>query len=202
MRHEGPPLEHLLRRLAECPPDFLPAAAGGDDLPVAVPAVVGDLLRDLGGGRPEPGRLESFRRLQQNPGDPKARNQARLALVACWLLHDPWFVLQRRFAAPVLAFLERGLAGIAGFVQAERFIDDADRREELVRTALAALDLRPQGESEPQARDRRTTLDSVERAAVLEKTRAAEERARKERQVREAMARKAAQEAAASYGRE
>ena len=97
------------------------------------------------------------------------------------------------------AFLERGLAGLAALVQAERFVDDPDRREELARAALAALDLRPQGETEPQARDRRTTLDSVERHAVLQKTRAAEERAR---QVREAMARKAAQEAAASYGRE
>jgi len=199
VRHEGPSLVRLLRRLAECPPEFLPLAAAGEELPVVVPAVVGDLLRDLAGRRPETRQLESFRRLQAQSADPQQRNRARLALVACWLLHDPWFLQQRRFAAQALAFLERGLTGLAALVQAERFVDDPDRREELVRVALAALDLRPQGETEPQARDRRTTLDSVERHAVLQKTRAAEERAR---QVREAMARKAAQEAAASYGRE
>ena len=199
MRHEGPPLEQLLRRLAECPPDFLPAARAGEELPTAVPAVVGDLLRDLGGGSPEQRQLESLRRLQAKGADPKLRNQARLVLVACWLLHDPWFLQRRRFAAGAQAFLERGLVALAALVQAERFVDDPDRREELARAALAALDLRPQGETEPQARDRRTTLDSVERHAVLQKTRAAEVRTR---QVREAMARKAAQEAAASYGRE
>jgi hypothetical protein len=199
VRHEGPPLEQLLRRLAECPPDFLPVAAAGEATPASLPAVAGDLMRDLGEARPDPRRLESFRRLQQKGGDAKTRNQARLVLVACWLLHDPWFLRQGRLAAAALVFLERGLVALAPLVQAERFVDDPDRREELARAALAALDLRPQGESEPQARDRRTTLDSVERHAVLQKTRAAEERAR---QVREAMARKAAQEAAASYGRE
>ena len=199
MRHEGPPLERLLRRLAECPPDFLPTAAGGEGPPAVVPAVVGDLLRDLGGARPDPLQLEGFRQLLPGGADARLRNHARLVLVACWLLHDPWFLQQRSFAAGAQAFLERGLTALAALVQAERFVDDPDRREELVRAALAALGLRPLGESEPQARDRRTTLDSIERAAVLQQTRAAEERAR---QVREAMARKAAQEAAASYGRE
>ena len=198
MRHEGPPLEQLLRRIAECPADFLAVAAGGG--PQAfLPAVVGELLRDLGEGRPDPRQLESFNRLRAQGADPKLRNQGRIVLVACWLLHDPWFLQQRRFAAAAHAFLDRGLVALAALVQAERFVNDPDRREELARAALAALDLRPQGETEPQARDRRTTLDSVERHAVLQKTRAAEERAR---QVREAMARKAAQEAAASYGRE
>jgi hypothetical protein len=199
VRHEGPPLEQLLRRLAECPPDFLPAAGAAGAEAAHVPAVVGDLMRDLGGGRPDPRLLAGFRKLQPGAADAKVRNQARLVLVACWLLHDPWLLQQRRFAAAAHAFLERGLTALAALVQAERFVDDPDRREELSRAALAALDLRPQGESEPQARDRRTTLDSVERHAVLQKTRAAEERAR---QVREAMAAKAAQEAAASYGRE
>jgi hypothetical protein len=43
------------------------------------------------------------------------------------------------------------------------------------------------------------TLDSVERVKVIKAAREAEERAR---QVREEMARKAAEEAAATYGRE
>jgi hypothetical protein len=198
VRGEGPPLEQLLRRLVECPADFLPGAAAGVP-PPAVVAVVGDLLRDLGEAAPDQSRLGAFRKMQAAAADPRQGNGARLLLVASWLLHDRWFLAQRGFAEPASLFLERGLTELARLVQAERFVDDPDRREELARTALAALGLRPAGETPAQARDRLTTLDSVERAAVLEKTRAAEERAK---QVREAMARKAAQEAAASYGRE
>ena len=49
MHNEGPPLERLTRRLAECPADMLaePAIAAGRG--VHVPAVVSDLLSDLGG---------------------------------------------------------------------------------------------------------------------------------------------------------
>ena len=55
------------------------------------------------------------------------------------------------------------------------------------------------GESEAQAADRLNTLSSVERTHVIQETRAAQERVR---QVREAMKKKAAEEAAAAYGRE
>lgn len=198
MSREGPPLERLTRRLAECPADFLPGAAGGAQ-PPAVAAVVGDLLRDLGESLPEPRRLESFRKMQASVVDQKKGNEARLVLVAAWLLHDRWFLGRRGLDEPARRFLEFDLGSLARLVQAERFVDDPDRREELARRALAALELEPLGETPARARDRLATLDSVERAAVLEKTRAAEERAR---QVREAMARKAAAEAAASYGRE
>lgn len=192
MTHEGPQLERLLRRIAECPADVLPAAAESEPQP-ALAAVVGDLLRDLGAADVEAAALRAF------AAGAGSGNRARLVLVACWLLHDEWFVGERRFWRGAQEFLANGLTRLAGLVQAERFVADPDRREELARSALAALGLRPQGETPEQARDRLTTLDSVERAAVLEATRAAEERAR---QVREAMARAAAQEAAASWGRE
>ena len=198
VRHEGPPLEQLMRRLAECPPDFLAAAAPG--------RTAG--RRAGRGGRPaarprrrppEPRRLEGFRRLQAKPGDQKVRNQARIVLVACWLLHDPWFLRQRRLRPPRSPFWS-GASRACAAVQAERFVDDPDRREELARAALAALDLRPQGETEPQARDRRTTLDSVERArGAAEDPR--RRGARAGRCARRWRARRP-QEAAASYGRE
>ncbi len=62
---------------------------------------------------------------------------------------------------------------------------DADRREELARRALDALQILPQGESRSQAFGRLKTLDSVER------------------HIRQEMARKkVAADAAARYGRE
>ncbi len=49
MKEEGPPLETLVRRLADCPNDFLAEPRIGPAGVVSVPAVVADLLRDLGG---------------------------------------------------------------------------------------------------------------------------------------------------------
>jgi hypothetical protein len=88
-------------------------------------------------------------------------------------------------------------AHLAGLVRPDKFVSDPDRREELVRFCLAQLELRPLGETQSQAADRLTTLDSAERHRVLRATAAAERRAR---EVREAMARKQAQESASRYG--
>jgi uncharacterized protein YoxC len=61
------------------------------------------------------------------------------------------------------------------------------------------LGLRPGGESESQALDRLTTLNTAERQRVIRAAREAEERARA---IREAMAKKAAEEAADKWTRE
>lgn len=79
------------------------------------------------------------------------------------------------------------------------YVEDVDRREEFIRVALAAVDLRPQGETQIQAEDRLMTVSSFERKRVMEAARAAEERAA---QIREALARKAAEEAANKMSRE
>ena len=49
MESEGPALEGLLRRLAECPAEFLAEPRIGRSGQIEVAAVVSDLLRDLGG---------------------------------------------------------------------------------------------------------------------------------------------------------
>jgi hypothetical protein len=189
MNEEGPVLESLTRRLAECPPEFLAAPRGADGSGVIhVGAVVSDLLRALGGAPLQKGPAAGF-------GAGNA-NRLRLVLVACWLLYDEWFRAQRRHAG-ALEFLATGLNDCAGLVDAPNFVGDPDRREELARLCLRALGLRPAGETLAQARDRLNTLDSVERARVIREAQAAEERAR---QIREAMAQKAAQEAPPTYG--
>jgi hypothetical protein len=192
---EGPLLETLTRRLAECPAEFLAEPRIGAAGVVSVAAVVSDLVHDLGGPRPTPAQLAAF----QPKNARQHRNWLGLVLVACWLLHDPWFRQRPGLGAAAVDFLTSGLSHVAGLAQAPRFVSDPDRREELARLALQHLGLRPAGETEAQAADRLSTLDTVERDRVQRAARQAEERAQA---IRAAMAKQAADEAAAQYSRE
>lgn len=183
---DAPSIAALTRRLSETPAEFL------GDVPVDLAAIVSDLVRDLGGETFTAKRAAPFSRTRE------ARRES-LILIASWLLHDEWFISQQRFAAPACEFLLDGLGELASVVQPGLFVRDPDRREELARKVLFALRLVPQGETAEQAADRLTTFDSIERLRVLRETKAAQERTR---QVQQAMARKAAEEAAAAYGRE
>jgi hypothetical protein len=195
MLSDGPVLESLTRRLAATPAEFLAEPRLGAAGQVHVPAVVTDLLRDLGGPPLTPAQLAVFQ-----PADARRhRNWLGLVLVACWLLHDPWFRERAAFGPAAADFLTGGLAALAAHVQAPRFVADPDRREELARLALRGLGLRPAGETDAQAEDRLTTLSTLERERVVRAARQAEERARA---IREAMAARAAEEAAAQYSRE
>ncbi len=193
-----PTIDALTRRLSECPQEFLaePMSKGKTD-GINVAAVVADLLEDLGAPSGEgvtAGEVAAWN--ATGSGD---RNWLRLALVTCWLCHDSWLREEARHAVKVKAFLQRGLRALAGLVAADLFVTDPDRREELARALLAALDLRPAGENEAQAADRLRSLSSVERAKVVAETKAQAERARK---VREKMEAEAARQAAARYSSE
>jgi hypothetical protein len=190
---EGPDLASLVHRLSECPPELLDEPRIGASGRIVVPAVVFDLIEELGGVG-----LSNVH-LPFRSDDPSDRNAMRIVLVACWLLHDRWFRDRRDLGAAAHAFVIEEPPILAPVVDAERFVTDPDRREELARHCLARLGLRPQGETDEQASDRRTSLDSVERRRIIEQTRAAERRAQ---QVREEIARKAAAEAAAKATRE
>jgi hypothetical protein len=187
---QGPPLQSLTHRLAECPSDFLADPRSRVD----AAAVISDLSRALGGTLLTPAELAHFRDI-----DPSESRRVRVALIVSWLLYDRWFREQKRFAQAAVLFLGVGLGDVAALVDPPLFVSDPDRREELVRLTLLALGLRPAGETEAQAADRFNTLSSVERTGVIHETRAAQERVR---QVRDAMRKKAAEEAAAAYGRE
>jgi len=195
MTTEGPLLESLTRRLAECPADFLAEPRIGSAGQVHVSAVVSDLIRDLGG---EP--LIRAQAIAFEPKDARQhRNRLSLVLITAWLLHDAWFIHHKQSADKAYEFLAMGLSELAQLVKASLCVSDPDRREELARLCLQALDLRPAGESEAQAQDRYHTLDTAERQRVIQAARAAEERAR---QIREEMARKEAEEAADKWSRE
>jgi hypothetical protein len=188
MTTEGPEIERLVRRLAECPGEFLATPAGSPDFI----AVVCDHMRRMVPDTP-PDRSPALAVLRRV-------DAAHLELVAvvCWMLHDDWF-LERPDTAPGMwaLFVSDVLKRLAELVKPAAFVTDPDRREELARTCMKSLALVPKGESASQAADRLTALDSVERHRVLKATAAAERRAR---EIREAMARKKAEESVSRYG--
>jgi hypothetical protein len=190
MDQEGPPLELLLRRIGETPPDFLSVPAGVGQSGVHVAAVANDLVEMLSG------RTDSAALMSIKPGDVPA---SRITLLLCWLLADEWFRAQRFEPSRILSLLTTDAQEAARHTAPEKFVYDAERREELARLTLARLGFRPSGESVLQARDRFTSLSAAERARVLAASRAAEERARA---IREALARKAAEESADKWTRE
>jgi hypothetical protein len=188
MPPEGPEIERLVRRLAECPGEFLATAAGRPDYV----AIVCDHMRRMAQDFP-PERSPGLTVLRR--ADPA---HLELSAVVCWMLHDDWFLDRPDLAPGMWALLVSDvLKRLAELVKPAAFVADPDRREELARTCLKSLAIIPKGETATQAADRLTALDSVERHRVLKGTAAAERRAR---EVREAMAKKKAQESASRYG--
>ncbi|WP_442679997.1 hypothetical protein ACSBM8_01965 [Sphingomonas sp. ASY06-1R] len=190
---EGPPLERLTRRLAETPGDFLADPIVNGVGQVATAALVHDLLaqhnHDLGVDD-----LRTF--LTMREAD---RNRLRLAAVVIWLLAEESFANSLASLAPVMDLLTARTAELAATGKAEAYVADPERREELARTALAALAILPASETEAQAADRLSAVSAAERNRLLNASRDAEERARA---IREALVRKAAEESADKYTRE
>lgn len=179
-------LQLLTHRLSECPSEFLAPRE------IQVGAVVWDTLREMG-------FAQSPHDMVFYDNDEMSENRLKIVLVACWLLGDDSFPMSPEYSDRAMAFLRDGLKDVAEIVKGAEFISDADRREELARMCLDALGLRPENESEEYARDRLTTLSSLERARVLRATQVAQKRAE---DIREAMRQKSAAEAAAKYTRE
>lgn len=193
---QGPLIESLLRHLINCPDDFLATPRLGSQGVVEVAAVLSDLLRELGGA---PLTAEEARHFGGVLSD-RLQNRLQVILIGCWLLHDPWFRQQPELARPARAWLSKGLDGLSDMVSAKKMISDPDRREELARLCLHALDLCPAGETEAQAQDRLSTLDSVERQRVMRASAAAEQK--RQREIRERLEREEAERAVPKYSRE
>lgn len=188
----GPPLERLMRRIAETPGEFLAEPRIGGTGTVVTSALVGDLLR--GAGVPaDRSVLDRFS--TQRPAE---RNRLMLAAVVVWLLADDW-ISHAPTPEAMTGLLGDTVTELAATALAQAFVEDAERREELARTALAVLNLLPEGEDKRQAADRLSSVSATERQRLISASRAAEERARL---VREALIRKAAEESADKYTRE
>lgn len=187
-------LDGLLARLAECPSDFLAVPRVGEAGVLRADAVVHDLVQTLGGAARARERAAAF-----GPAGKTPLAHRRLALVACWLLADPRLRGAPDLGERALSWIEKSLAPLSRTEKHAAFVSDPDRREELARSCLKALGLKPAGESEETAADRLASLDSVERKKLIEATRAQREKARA---LHDAMRRQEAEEAAAKANRE
>jgi len=192
--HDAPDLERLTRRLADTPADFLAEPMIGTRGSVSVAALVNDLLA-LHGARAGIDILARFEGRDAHAD----RNRLALAMIAAWLLADEWFRAARLAHAALLAVLDDMVTELAGAGPAHRYVNDGERREELARSVLAAVNLRPRGETPAQANDRLAAISGTARRKLLEASRASEQRARA---IREALARKAAEESADKWTRE
>ncbi len=190
----NPSLDALTTRLAETPQIFWGEPVIRGEGALHVDAVVHDLLIEHGQAPPGLDSLRLFR-----GGNASARNHLRAAAITAWLLGHPWFRGRDDLDHTILDLLSKGLREVVKIVDAEQFILDPDRREELVRMALAAFDVTPDDESAAHAADRLKALDSVERARLVKE--ASEARAR-QRKLEAEMRRKAAEEASSRYNRE
>ncbi len=190
---QGPPLEVLMRRIAEAGSDALLEPKIGAQGLVPVDAVVSDLFEMLGFAIPD--SLNHFD--SNNPA--RDRRRLQITLLLSWLCADAAFHGYAKSADRLREMLLEVPADLARYTTVEQLISDSDRREELARLTLSRMQLLPQGETAAQAQDRLNVLSSSERERLIEASRAAEERARL---LREAMARRAAEEAADKMGRE
>jgi len=196
MEKEGPELGILLRRLSECPDDFL-LVASGEQSGRTVCAIVADHFREFADDNPIRDN-HFFQKLQSAKQNPKQTRFLSLLNVAIWMLHDAWFLERPELAAKTWLFLQSdGLPQLSSLVKPDLCVSDPDRREELARFCLSRIGLRPKGESLTTASDRLASLNSIERKRILQETAEAEKRAR---EIREAMARAKAAEAASRYG--
>lgn len=180
----------LLRHLADCPPVVRTDARALGGAVLDVGAVLRDVLWQLG-------LPDAFTRELTPILVPPEDNHLRLLLVTAYLLHHPLFRGKNLGERALVLF--GSLRPLAGQAASATFVEDPERREELVRRTLAALELLPDGERPEVAKDRLQAIDSVERARLVAASRAAEKRAR---EVREALRKKAAEEAAAKVSRE
>ncbi|MCU0755263.1 MAG: hypothetical protein MUE46_09090 [Xanthomonadales bacterium] len=126
-----------------------------------------------------------------------SRNQQALTLLIAWLLAEPALPLPADPAG--YTQLASDLAALAPELPVERCLAEDERREELARLLLGAFSLVPAGESPTQARDRYTSVSTLEAVRLAGLSRAREQRAK---EILAALARKAAEEAADKWSRE
>ena len=193
MTRDGPPLETVLRRIVDTPPDFLAEPKIGKRGVVHVDAIAGDVAALLGGAVSRTG-LHRY-----TATDSREQNRLAIALLACWVYADAWLRAAGINPQEMLNALDALSNELAPHAPAKSFHTDPDRREELARTALARLGLRPAGETQTQAQDRLINVSAAERKRTVDAARGAAERVRA---IREALARKAAEESADKMWRE
>jgi hypothetical protein len=180
----------------ETPPQFRAEPEGFSGGIVRVRAVVGDLFETLAGRLPDDAFLGAF---VPSALDKAERNRMLWVLAACRLFWHSAFRAAASGKGPAAEaalrrFFLQELPMLASAAPVEGLLKDEERREELIRRGLRALDMRLPGEGEVEARDRLKQVDSVERQRLLVEVQKRQEKLRREAALRK----KAAEEEAAS----
>ncbi len=124
--------------------------------------------------------------------------ESQLLRICLWLLTHGAFYQNPEWSAGIIKILN-SVKELASQVSPSLFLKDPERREEIIRLVLSAMNLPIEGETEGESQRRRESLDSLARARILQETRASQQRVQA---IREALARKEAEEAASKYTRE
>jgi hypothetical protein len=202
MKNPGPPLQELIDHLILIPGEFTGKVDKSEDTAakISIPAIVNDLLLDLG-GVPLSDEETPAKFLSKKENKPETYNYLKLISILCYIYEYRFFIDNKSGSEKIKAFLlSQRLIDLSGAVKSsDEFITDPERREEICRAALDAAGYYPEGENEQNARDRLSTLDSVERKIILTRTAEAQKKAR---ELKEAMMRKEAEEAASKMSRE
>ena len=184
-----PPLAEFLRWISEMPSVFRGEPGAGSRGGVRVRAVVGDLMESLLHEPADPASLAPF----NFTGSTADRNRLRWVLAACHVLWHPSLRERPISADGVRRLLVQEMAALAAVAPFDGMAADEERREELARRTIGAAGLRLPGESETDAADRLTQVDSIERRRLL--TAAAEKQARA-KAIQKELRRRAEEEAA------
>lgn len=197
MKRDGPSLEAMMDRVASVHTDILKKQSKlpGEPDCIYIAAIINDLLVDSGDSPLQPEEAVKADRFGT------VKNLQQLAGILCHIFHDPWFMQNKVEPGLIRGLIfSKKLAALGDTADnAEQFVTDPDRREELCRIALDAAGFFPAGENEKKSIERLVSLDSIERKNILDKTRDAQKRAR---EIRDAMLRKEAEEAASKMSRE
>lgn len=196
MQTPVPALAEFLRWMNEIPVSFLeePACFGGGRINVR--AVVADLFETY---FEKPATGDFLQAFDVSGDEKRERNRLRWILIASHLLWHPVLRERRMAEAAFRKLLVQDLAALAAVVPFDTLIGEPERQEELLRRVLQAAALLLNGERKPDADDRLSQINSIERHRLVTEAAAKEKRAR---EVREEMLRKAAAEAAAKVSRE
>lgn len=184
---EGPDINILHHRLTEFPKEWM-----SSELPDYFVALIHDAIYSRCYSI-SASDLNIFRR------PPKQCDWYRMSLLIAFFLSDESFDEFQFNSSSVLSVLDTTAKELAQAGPNKVYINDVDRREELIRVTLNALSLYPKGETSTLAEDRLQAVSSQERLKVLRAARLAEQRSH---ELRVALAKQKAKEAADKMTRE
>lgn len=185
----------LCFHLRKCPPIFLQDSLLQNEDGIDTSAILTDLFRSVSGRFLEVDFNLPKRRQLEN----QKANYLKSLHIACWLFSHPYFIGRNSLVPKIHEFLFNDLKPICDIVEFEKWIEDEERTEEMVRTGLFVCEIQPTGESIDEAIDKLSAISTIDRQEILKKSSQAMKRMM---EIRKKMAEKKAQEAANPYGRE